>query len=117
MAEFLGDIAFMIEVLVLGLGLVVLHFSVKEGSNLLKWSGRIMVICGLLGMICTSYYYMKYFWAGEFHHARHSAMMYRNGSSHMMQDMDHCFSRVSGSMMNTENQELLKSCLQSGAKN
>lgn len=117
MAEFLGDIAFMIEVLVLGLGLVVLHFSKKEGSDLLKWSGRIMCVFGFLGMICTSYYYMKYFWSGEFHHAHHATMMSRKGAGYLMHDMDHCLSKASGTMMNTENQHMLKECLQSGSKN
>ncbi len=69
MAEFLGDIAFMIEALVLGLGLVVLHFNQKESSPYLKWSGRLMAACAIFGMICTITFYLKYFMAGEFDRA------------------------------------------------
>lgn len=34
MAEFLGDIAFMVEFLVLGIGLIVIHYGKKEDSKL-----------------------------------------------------------------------------------
>ena len=66
MAQFLGDIAFMIEVLIVGLGLVVLHFNNREGSSYLKWAGRLMITAGVLGMICTSFFYFKYMLSGEF---------------------------------------------------
>ncbi len=66
MAQFLGDIAFMIEVLIVGLGLVALHFNKREGSSYLKWAGRLMITAGVLGMICTSFFYFKYMFSGEF---------------------------------------------------
>lgn len=69
MAEFLGDITFMLKFLVLGFGFVLLHLNTKEPSKYLKWGGRIMVSGALFGLLCTGYFYMKYFTAGEFEHA------------------------------------------------
>ena len=82
MAEFLGDIAFMFEVFVLGIGLVVLHFEKKENSGFLRWSGRLMATFGVLGMVCTGFFYLKYFFAGEFNQAHHM-----RGSPHSMMGM------------------------------
>ncbi|MBK24575.1 MAG: hypothetical protein CME70_11325 [Halobacteriovorax sp.] len=66
MAEFLGDIAFMIEILVLGLGLVVIHYGKKEKSKLLKTSGYLMSIFSILALICTTFFYFKYYFNGDF---------------------------------------------------
>ena len=50
MAEFVGDIPFMIEVLILGVGLIVLHFNKNENSNHLRWAGRLMAAFGVQGI-------------------------------------------------------------------
>ena len=39
MVEFLGDIAFMLEVFILGMGLIALHYGRKEKSKLVKSGG------------------------------------------------------------------------------
>lgn len=85
MAEFLGDIAFMLEVFVLGVGLVILHFSAEKNSNYLKWAGRIMATASVLGILCTSFFYFKYYFAGEFDHAWGMNGM----NSQMMPGMEH----------------------------
>ncbi len=69
MAEFLGDIAVMFEVLILGAGLVVLHFGKKQSAKLILWAGNLLVAASVAGLICSGYYYFKYFFAGEFEHA------------------------------------------------
>lgn len=76
MAEFLGDLAFMFEIFVLGLGLVVLYFGKKENAKLLRASGWIMSVAATLGLICTGYFYLKYFFAGGFDkpYAQHRMM-------------------------------------------
>lgn len=139
-AEFLGDLAFMFEVFVLGLGLVTLHFSKKENSNLLKWAGRLMSTFAALGIICTGYFYMKYFFAGDFDHIHHmrksrnqmemnmmhsnrqpkhlmmTPQMMENDKKQMLTKMNQCVDQIQGKMMNEENNLMLKNCFLNSLK-
>ncbi|MCB0362196.1 MAG: hypothetical protein KDD35_05725 [Bdellovibrionales bacterium] len=135
MAEFLGDIAFMFEVLILGLGLVVLHLNRKESSTYLKWAGRLMASFGVLGMICTGFFYMKYFFAGEFNQAHHmkgthhsmmgmlqednedshimtNPKMLLNMKKHMVSEMSKCVDKAQGNMMDAESKKMINKCIQ-----
>jgi len=66
MDQFTGDIAAMLEVALIGTGLVVLYYASKEGSKLMKIGAYIMLISGILGLICTSYWWFKYHAMGIF---------------------------------------------------
>lgn len=133
MAEFLGDLAFMFEVFVLGVGLVVLYFANKEDSKLLKASGWIMSVVAVLGMACTGYFYMKYFFAGGFdtpypkHHMmqqmmrdgmKKDGMMGRmmkgrrmDGQGMMMKNMQHCMTQMQGKTMGPQMMQKVKGCM------
>jgi hypothetical protein len=117
MSEFLGDLAFMFEIYVLGLGLVVLHFNKREPSVYLRWSGRLMTVFGVVGLVCTGFFYMKYFLAGEFDHAYHMGIKSSYSSrSHsetgnVMPGMNDCLGQIQGKMMNDENMNHAKICM------
>lgn len=67
MAQFLGDIAFILEVLGLAAGLVLLHRARREDpSNLLKAAGWILTVSGVAGVLCTTYFWLGYNAQGEF---------------------------------------------------
>ncbi len=66
MAEFLGDIAFVLESLLLVIGLVIYYFALEKQSKLLKFAAAIAVVISLLGMLCTGYYWFSYQSQGAF---------------------------------------------------
>jgi hypothetical protein len=66
MAQFLGDIAGMLEILTFGLGLVVLHHAQAQQSTLLKLAALVMLVGSLGSGICTTYYWVDYQQAGVF---------------------------------------------------
>ena len=66
MDQFTGDIAAMLEIALIGAGLVVLYYAGKEGSKLMKVGAYVMLIGGILGLICTGYWWFKYHEAGVF---------------------------------------------------
>ncbi len=66
MQQFMGDIAAMLEIALIGAGLIVLHFAHKDGAKLLKSAAYIMLVGGILGLLCTTYYWFKYYQAGVF---------------------------------------------------
>lgn len=69
MAAFLGDIAFLIGILVIAAGLLVLHKASSDPKpKLLKIAGKLLVIAGILTALCTTYFYFKYHLAGELEH-------------------------------------------------
>ena len=141
MAEFLGDLAFMFEIFVLGAGLVVLYFGLKESSKLLKASGYIMSVVATLGIICTGYYYLKYYFAGSFdqaypqHHMMKQSMMQNMMKGGMMgkgmmsgqgmgmmkgmmqKNMQQCMGSMQGKMMNPEMMKKMKGCMMQGMGN
>lgn len=67
MDQFAGDIAAMLEVALIGAGLVVLYYALKEGSKLMKTAGYIMIIGGTLGLLCTGYWWFRYHENGVFY--------------------------------------------------
>jgi len=66
MAEFLGDIAFILEAFLLVIGLVIYHFALEKQSKLLKFAAVLAVVISLLGMLCTGYYWFSYQSQGAF---------------------------------------------------
>lgn len=78
MAEFLGDIAGMLELFAIATGLVLLHQANKAApAKLLKLAGWVLVIGGLFVGTCTTYYWLKYQARGDFDsaHMTHTGMM------------------------------------------
>ncbi len=66
MAQFLGDIAFILESMLLVSGLVIYYFALERKSKLLKFTAIIAIIISLLGMLCTGYYWFSYLSQGAF---------------------------------------------------
>lgn len=70
MAQFLGDIAGMLELFAIAGGLVLLHRAFKEPpARLLKVAGAVLVIGGIAVGLCTSWYWFQYASAGDFDRA------------------------------------------------
>jgi len=63
---FWGDMAFILDVALLAVGLIVLHWSGKEKSRLLKVTAWFMIVTGALAVICTGYYWLSYYQSGAF---------------------------------------------------
>ncbi len=66
MNQFSADIAYSLEVLLVGAGFTLLYFALKEGSKLLKVGAYVMLIGGVLGLVCTTMFWFKYWSAGDF---------------------------------------------------
>lgn len=66
MAQFIGDIAFIMELVVIASGLYLLGKTKKEDHVLIKTSGYLLTIGGAVIMVCTSFFYLKYYFQGEF---------------------------------------------------
>jgi len=83
-AEFLADIAGMLELFAIAAGLVLLHRAAKEApARLLKAAGWVLVAGGIVVGLCTSYYWYRYQARGEFDsgHMGYPGMMYGEGGS------------------------------------
>lgn len=89
MAQFLADIAGMLEIFAVAAGLVLLHKASKEPpAKFLKAAGLVLVIGGIGVGLCTSWYWFKYQAAGEFDSANSWHMPTEPSSmpgQHMMQ--------------------------------
>lgn len=79
MAMFLGDLAFAVELIAIALGFMLFYFAKKEGAKLLKVSGYILVIGGILTASCTGYFLTKYYLDGHFDkpYPQHSMMKHK----------------------------------------
>lgn len=67
MAQFLADIAGMLELFAIAAGLALLHRAAKDGSaRLLKIAGWVLVVGGIAVGLCTGYYWFKYQAQGGF---------------------------------------------------
>lgn len=67
MAQFTADIAGMLEIFAIALGLVLLHRASKEApAKLLKAAGWVLVAGGVVVGLCTTLYWVKYQSRGEF---------------------------------------------------
>jgi len=69
MAQFLGDIAFLLEMLMVAGGLVLLHRSRQEGAGLLRAAALVLVIAGAGTAVCTSWFWFHYHGQGDFERA------------------------------------------------
>ena len=70
MAEFLADIAGILEIMAIAAGLVVLHRATREGgATLLKVAGWVLVAGGIAVGLCTTTYWLQYRSQGEFESA------------------------------------------------
>ena len=66
MDQFTCDMAAMLEIALIGAGLVVLYYALQESSKLMKAASAIMLIGGVLGLLCTGYWWFRYHDAGVF---------------------------------------------------
>ena len=69
MAAFLGKISMVLDIAMVGGGLIVLHLGKKEASALLKSAGYLFLVGGIAMALCTGFYSMKYKSQGGFDHA------------------------------------------------
>lgn len=79
MAQFLADIAGLLEIFAVAAGLVLLHRASREApAKLLKAAGWVLVAGGIAVGLCTTYYWFKYQSRGEFDstHMGSPGMMY-----------------------------------------
>ena len=77
MAEFLGDIAFILEMFAVAAGLILIHLG-KENRKLFSLAGWLLLIVGIGGAVCTVYWMFHYFNMGDFDHAYPQMMMSGN---------------------------------------
>lgn len=85
MAAFLGDIAFLFGVVVAVAGLFTLHKAATDPRPaLLKIAGIVLLVAGIGTALCTSYFYLKYHFAGDLEHPYPVV----SGKMSMMHDMD-----------------------------
>ena len=70
MAQFLGDIAGMMEIFAVALVLVLLHRAAGQPkAMLLKVAGAVLVVGGIGVGLCTTWYWLEYRADGAFEHA------------------------------------------------
>ncbi len=70
MAQFLGDIVFILELVTVAAGIFVFSIGKEKGSSLIKSSALILIIGGVLMAICSTFFYTKYFLQGDFDSVR-----------------------------------------------
>jgi len=69
MAAFLGDIAFLLGIVVAASGLLTLHCAAADPRpKLLKIAGIVLLVAGIGTALCTTFYYFKYHLAGDLEH-------------------------------------------------
>lgn len=69
MAQFLGDIAFLFEMVLIAGGLVLLHRGRQEGAGLLRVAAIVLLLAGTAGALCTTYFWFRYHGQGDFDRA------------------------------------------------
>lgn len=78
MAQFLGDLAFLLELFAVAVGLIVLHRAASETKPaLLRAAAWLLIAGGVGGAACTGYYWLHYQQRGDFdaaHGARAASM-------------------------------------------
>ncbi len=79
MAQFMGDLVLILELVIVAAGLYILAIAKKDGSKLIKSSALLLIIGGVFMATCSTYFYMKYYFQGEFESATYgsSSMWYR----------------------------------------
>lgn len=66
---FLLDLAFAAELIALGVGVAYIIWSLRNngaGVKMARVFGYIIAIAAMVGMLCTSYYGISYWWKGYF---------------------------------------------------
>ncbi|NNE16979.1 MAG: hypothetical protein HKN10_00755 [Myxococcales bacterium] len=67
MAQFLADIAGMLEIAAIAAGLLLLHRArTVERAGLLRAAGFVLLLGGISVGLCTGYYWFKYQANGDF---------------------------------------------------
>ncbi|MCF6220672.1 MAG: hypothetical protein L3J65_06130 [Robiginitomaculum sp.] len=66
MLMFMAALVFQAELAVIAGGLFAFYKAKKEDNKLLKWAGWILTIGGIFGVLCTSYFSLKYMGQGAF---------------------------------------------------
>lgn len=70
-AQFLGDIAFMLETFAVAGGLLLLGGAwAAAAGRLARAAGLVLLLAGVGGALCTTWFWFKYHGAGEFEHSR-----------------------------------------------
>ncbi|MCB0362317.1 MAG: hypothetical protein KDD35_06330 [Bdellovibrionales bacterium] len=138
MTVFLGDIAFYMATLVFAVGIYMIHHAKHHDSEkckLLNSGGYIVTTIALLGMLCTGYYWMKYYFDGSYKTASPHSMqqmmsgnmmgqmmsgmmggkgmgMMGQGMPMMMQNVEQCLGQMKGKMVDQKMMESMQSCMQ-----
>ncbi len=109
MIVFLGDIAFYMATLVFAVGIYMIHHANHHDSkkcNLLTYGGYLVTTIALFGMLCTGYYWIRYYANGSYQttgsHSMNQGMMGGSMMSGMMGQ---------GKMMNPEMMKQMHNCL------
>jgi len=74
MVMFVAHIAFILELIALASGLIALHYADRLKAKLIRLAGIILIVFGITGLACTSFYAIKYFLNGEYEHAYASSI-------------------------------------------
>lgn len=69
MAQFLGDMAFLLELAIVAAGLVLLHVGRERSASLLRSAGWLLVVGATAIAVCTVYFWLRYHQAGDFDRA------------------------------------------------
>lgn len=134
MAVFLGDIAFYMATLVFAVGIYMIHHAKHHDSEqckLLKSGGYVVTTIAVLGMLCTGFYWMKFYYEGAYNsggaYSMNRNMMGGSGHGHMMpgvmenmgsmrgmmmNNLNHCTGKMQGKMMGAEMMQQMQECMQ-----
>lgn len=87
MNQFAADVAGMLELFAVAAGLVLLHYGRRESAGLLKAAAIVLIAGGILGGLCTGYYWLRYQQQGAFDQAGPSPAMMQQHRQMMMKMM------------------------------
>ncbi len=69
MAQFMGDAVFLLELSLVSLGLIGIHFGLQQQAKLVIIAGTVLATGAAATAICTSYYWPSYAQQGDFSQA------------------------------------------------
>lgn len=82
LAQFLGDVAFLLELALVAAGLVLIHVANERSATLLRAAGWILVVGATGTALCTGYFWLHYHQAGDFERAENPAVVEELARSH-----------------------------------
>jgi len=82
LAQFLGDIAFLLELGLVASGLVAVHVGRERSALLVRAAGWLLVVGATATAVCTCYFWLRYHRAGEFDRATPPAHAEQLARSH-----------------------------------